>query len=104
MAYNRQQNRTGSLFQKPFKRKIVDDDRYFITLVTYIHRNPQLHGLVDDYRDWSWSSYGAILSDKPTRMEREEVIDWFMNRANFIDAHALESDENLIAPFFEDGW
>jgi putative transposase len=104
MAYNKQQKRSGSLFQKPFRRKIVDNDRYFITLITYIHRNPQLHGLVDDFRDWPWSSYGAILSDQPTRVQRTEVIDWFMTRANFIDTHLLEADEQLIAPLIDDDW
>ena len=29
--------RTGSLFQKPFKRKRIDSDRYLVTLVVYIH-------------------------------------------------------------------
>ena len=41
MAFNRRYERTGSLFQKPFKRKRVDSDRYFAALVRYIHRNPR---------------------------------------------------------------
>ena len=38
-AINKAYNHTGSLFEKPFKRKLVDDERYFTTLITYIHRN-----------------------------------------------------------------
>jgi REP element-mobilizing transposase RayT len=104
MAFNRRYERTGSLFQKPFKRKPVDSDRYFVTLVQYIHRNPELHGLVDDFREWSWSSYGALLSEKPTRVERAEVLDWYGGRTEFEDAHAGEMDERLIEPLVEDDW
>ena len=96
MAYNRRYQRTGSLFQKPFKRKRVDNERYFMTLVTYIHRNPQKHGLINDFRDWPWSSYTAMISDKPTKIQRADVIDWYGSRANYIDAHQDEVDEKLI--------
>jgi hypothetical protein len=40
-AFNRSYERTGSLFEKPFRRKLVDSDRYLTALVAYIHRNPQ---------------------------------------------------------------
>lgn len=49
MAFSIRYERTGSLFQKPFKRRLVDSDRYFAVLVRYIHRNPQKHGLISDF-------------------------------------------------------
>lgn len=54
-------------------------------------------GLVDDFRDWPWSSYKAIIADQPTKINRAEVLDWFGGRREFIDAHRLEVDERLIA-------
>jgi REP element-mobilizing transposase RayT len=102
MAFNRQTDRTGSLFQKRFKRKRVTDDRYFTVLVRYIHRNPQTHGLIADFRDWPWSSYGAVLSDRPSRVQRAEVLAWFDGPAEFEDAHRAAPDEKIIAPFAED--
>ena len=68
-----------------------------MTLVTYIHRNPQKHGLVDDFRDWPWSSYPALISEKPTKIQRTEVIDWYGSRANFINANSIDVDEKSIA-------
>ena len=50
-AFNRMYHRTGALFQRPFGRRAVTDDRYFVRLVTYIHHNPQHHGFVDDFCD-----------------------------------------------------
>jgi REP element-mobilizing transposase RayT len=102
MAFNRRYGRTGSLFQKPFKRKRVDSDRYFVTLVTYIHRNPHLHGLIDDFREWPWSSYGTLLSDKPTRIQRAAVLGWFSTLASFTEAHSMDLDQRLLAPFLVD--
>ena len=49
-AFNRAYERTGSLFEKPFRRKLVESNRYFTCLAAYIHRNPQRHGFVDDFR------------------------------------------------------
>jgi hypothetical protein len=40
-SFNRSYDRTGGLFQKPFKRKYVEDKNYFNTLVMYIHNNPK---------------------------------------------------------------
>jgi REP element-mobilizing transposase RayT len=57
MSINLQKNRTGSLFQKSFKRKEVANDTYFSNLILYIHANPQLHGLIDDLK----AIYGAVM-------------------------------------------
>jgi putative transposase len=89
MAFNKQQNRSGTLFQTPFKRAIVDNDHYFTQLVYYIHANPQSHGLIEDFKDWKWSSYGGILLDKPTRLKREEVINWFGNAKSYKEFHSV---------------
>jgi putative transposase len=101
-AINKAYKRTGSLFEKPFKRKLVDNDSYFTYLVAYIHRNPQTHGFVDDFRDWPWSSYGAMLSEKPTKVMRDDVLEWFGGRAAFMDGHIMAVDEKLIEPLILD--
>jgi hypothetical protein len=95
-AINRAYGRTGSLFEHPFGRKPVTSDRYYYNLIIYIHRNPQLHGFVKDFRHWPWSSYGAILSDKETRLQRSAVLDWFDDRSAFCVAHEQDPDEKLI--------
>lgn len=73
-AFNRATGRTGSLFERPFHRKVVTSQRYLLTLIAYIHRNPQRHGLVADFREWVWSSYGALLSEQPTKVRRTTII------------------------------
>ena len=96
-AINKAYARTGSLFQERFGRIEVTSDRYFVTLVRYIHRNPQKHSLVTDFRDWPYSSYHAHLSGKPTRLKRDEVLAWFEGAERFAEAHQNRTREAEIA-------
>lgn len=79
-------SRTGSLFEHPFHRIAVTSDAYFTRLITYIHLNPHKHGFVDDFRDWPYSSYDAVLATKPTRIQREAVLNWFEGTDRFAAA------------------
>jgi hypothetical protein len=88
-SLNRKYNRTGSLFQERYKRKLVDSDKYFLNLIHYIHFNPQKHGFVKNFRDWKFSSYNAMLSEKPTDLKRKDVLDWFSGKDEFIEYHKL---------------
>lgn len=97
MAFNLRYERTGSLFEKPFHRIHVDSDRYFTALTRYIHRNPQKHGLIADFRDWPWSSYSAFLSEGKTRVRRDDVLAWFGGREDFVALHRAEVDERSLS-------
>jgi hypothetical protein len=84
---NKAYARTGSLFQHPFGRVPITSDRQFWNVIAYIHQNPQKHKFVDDFRDWKYSSYGIILSDKKTSVNRNKVMEWFGNREQYIELH-----------------
>jgi hypothetical protein len=101
-AFNRAYQRTGSLFGKPFRRILVDSDHYFAHLIVYIHRNPQKYGFVDDSRNRPYSSYRATLSAKPTRIQREAVLDWFDSQAGFETSHSSSINESVIEPLIAD--
>lgn len=87
-AINVQQRRTGSLFQKPFKRLEVTSTKQLVNLVQYIHFNPQKHGITDDFRQYSWSSYDRIIRNKPSKLKKDEVLQWFRNKENYVNYHA----------------
>ncbi len=76
-AYNKKYNRTGKLFAERFKRKHVDSEAYFIELIYYIHANPQRHQIIEDFRDYKYSSYQEILSANLTYLSKDEILDWF---------------------------
>lgn len=95
-AINKQETRAGSLFQKNFKRKEVADEHYFSQLIYYIHANPQHHGIFDDFRDYPYSSYQSLLSDKPTKLSRNEAISWFGDRDAYRIFHKEVHNEKAI--------
>ena len=80
-------SRTGSLFEHPFGRVPITDDRQFWTVIAYIHQNPQKHKFVKDFRDWKYSSYEVILSMKHTIIKRDEVMKWFGNKDEYLSLH-----------------
>ena len=93
-SINKAQNRTGSLFETPFNRVLVDNDQYFSQLIWYIHFNPQRHGFMKDFRDYPHSSYHSHLSNKLTKLSREEVLKWFGNENEYVKFHNLQHDES----------
>ena len=102
-AYNKRFKRSGSLFEKPFKRKSVSNRFYFLNLLTYINQNAVKHRIVDDVEDWPWSSYGTMLKSGATRLERVQVIDWFGDQQAFVRAQHQPVNEKIIEKFlFED--
>lgn len=93
-AINVQQHRTGSLFQKPFKRLEVKSTIQLANLVYYIHTNPQRHRIIDDFRQYPWSSYERILKNRPSKLMKEKVIAWFSNKENYLNYHSQNIDLN----------
>lgn len=87
-AINVQERRTGSLFQKPFKRLEVTSTRQLAYLVFYIHSNPQKHRIIEDFRQYPWSSYERVIRDRPSKLNKEAVLGWFQNKENYIAYHA----------------
>jgi len=95
-AFNKRYNRTGSLFEKPFERKRIASINYFQRIVFYIHNNPVHHGFCERIQDYPWSSYGTFISQKPTKLKRNEIIKSFDSLENFIAFHSIQQDLESI--------
>ncbi len=79
--------RTGALFERPFKRIPVDNESYLMRLIVYVHQNPQKHKFEDDFRNWNYSSYHELIADVPTRLQRDKVLQLFGSQKDFIRIH-----------------
>lgn len=55
--FNRRYERTGRLFEGPFKSSVIDTETYWFTCMRYVELNPVRAGLVSDPADYRWSSY-----------------------------------------------
>ncbi|MCD4794360.1 MAG: transposase [Bacteroidales bacterium] len=91
-AFNKQQQRRGSLFEADFRRIEVSSDEYLRKLAHYIHYNPIHHGFTNDIKNWKFSSYRAFLSSKKTHLAKQEVINWFDDLENLIYFHKKDID------------
>ena len=100
-AFNKQQHRRGNLFISNFKRKPVTEDWYFARLVHYIHYNAVHHGFHMHPCEWPHSSFMSLLSHRPTRLLREEVLAFFGGRDAFLAAHNLAPEDKMLQLFSE---
>lgn len=99
-AVNKMAGRTGPLFEPRFKRIAINNDAYFSQLITYIHRNPEKHGFVSDFRDYPYSSYHAHLSHLKTKLNRKEVLDWFGGKNEYVQFHKDQSFQPIEQEWF----
>lgn len=95
-ALNKRIGRRGSLFQEHLKRNEVNTEKYLKQLIVYIHLNPNHHGLDIDYKHYQFSSFKALLSEKPTLLQREVVIELFEDLDNFKNVHQSKNINDEI--------
>lgn len=93
--------RTGNLFERPFKRKIVDTEEYLKKVILYIHNNPVHHGFCSHPLEYPWTSYLTSISGKPTKLKRDEVIQLFNDTENFKQQHKQKIDIAQIEKWLE---
>jgi REP element-mobilizing transposase RayT len=99
-AFNKQQKRYGGLFQRPYRRKKINDTAYLKSVTVYIHRNPQSHQVVRDFSKYKWSSF-QLFKDTNITPAQTEVLDWFGGIEAFMDYH-LEESSNLTVALMEE--
>ena len=87
LAINKQENRTGSLFQKRFRRIRVDSEQYLLILIHYIHHNPIHHKFVNEYAKWRHSSYNELLNPSNNFVDQKSVFDCFGDEELFLKLH-----------------
>jgi putative transposase len=94
-AINKRYNRTGSLFQERFRRKLIMEEDYLTDVILYIHTNALKHGFVSAAGTYPHTSYLSYLSALPTQLPRQKVLGRFGGREAFMAAHQQYS-ENLL--------
>lgn len=90
-AINKQEGRSGHLFQGGFQAKLVDNYCYLSRLTRYIHLNPVEAGYVDHPADWEYSSY----------LEYAGLRDGTLPKTDFILGNFNDRDDYVA--FVEDG-
>ncbi|WP_029035363.1 transposase [Salinimicrobium terrae] len=95
-AVNKKYSRTGSLFEKPFKRKKISSEDYLKNLIYYIHNNPVHHSVAEIISSYPWTSYQDFFNEKESLIQKKEVLELFGDFENFENYH---QKEHTIEPF-----
>jgi putative transposase len=65
MLYARHRHKTlrttGHLFERRYRARLIRTDRYFLTVLRYIHLNPVAARMVTDPGHYQWSNHKAYL-------------------------------------------
>lgn len=61
MRFNRMHDRVGHLFQSRYHSNPVEDERYLLNVIAYIHLNPVRAKLVRHPSAWAWSTHNEWL-------------------------------------------
>ena len=91
--FNLRHVRSGHLFQERFKSEPIEDEPYLLTVVKYIHYNPEKAGIAK-HDEYPWSSYAEYAAHSRSRAicSTALVLDLLGGAAGFIAFHETYSD------------
>lgn len=92
--FNKKYERTGHLFQGRFKSKSVENQKYFLELCRYVHRNPENAGIALT-QNYEWSSYKEYLGEAKI-INKNILLHYFNNNLNdfvYYTTNTLDIDE-----------
>ncbi|MTI22808.1 transposase [Fulvivirga sp. RKSG066] len=94
-AFNKAYGRRGSLFEKSFKRKLIETDVQFQETFLYANLNAVKHKFVETADTWHWSSLRAYLRlEQTSLLSREESLNYFDSYDNL--KFCLEEKQDFI--------
>jgi len=90
--FNKKYKRKGPLMQNRFKSKNVENERYFLDLCRYVHRNPENAGIMLT-QDYDWSSYKEYIGNAKI-INKNVLLHYFNNDIEAFAEHTLKKNNN----------
>ena len=91
-AFNKVYKRKGALFMDYLKRSTVNKSSDFTSYIWYVHKNAVHHQLEKSIGLWKYDSYQSLISEAPTALLRNELMEWFGGKEGFIKFHQQTID------------
>ncbi len=92
--FNRKNERVGHLFQDRFLSEVVEDERYFLTVLRYIHQNPVKAMLMQEADGYPFSSYPGYFTNQPL-IDSNMILN-YITKKQFYEFHGEESDDECM--------
>jgi len=106
--FNTKYEKTGHLFQGPFKAIHLESNRQLLHLSAYVHRNPrELDGWRNREYNFTWSSYSDYVGKNRwgALLDQEIILSQFSNKPDYFSfvktstAKSLEEELDLALRF-----
>lgn len=98
--FNKKYSRSGRVFQDRFKSEAVNDEKFLMPIIRFIHQNPVKAGIayLDDYY---WSSYSDYVCQKEGLTDFDGIFDLISKDRNeaiggFIKYNRTETEGSFI--------
>nr|WP_312579869.1 transposase [Sedimentibacter sp.] len=99
MYYNSAEKRNGHVFQDRFRSEAVEDDKYMLGAIRYIHNNPVKVGIVKSVLEYQWSSAKDYVNKNSNIIRCKylnEVMGLFKDKVEFIAFHDINDADIFI--------
>ena len=106
--YNKRHNRRDHVFGGRYKSILVNDDKYLLTLLRYIHANPVRAKICQNMADYGWSSDQFYRNNIKNQVHIDKILKMFSeNRTIALVEYKnfMEQKEDIVKPkdFYEAG-
>ena len=94
--YNYTMKRTGPVFEDRYTGILVQDERYLLTLIRYIHSNPVSAKICNSMEEYKWSSDMFYRINMKNMVDIDELLNMLsLNRLVAIDKYIDLMEENI---------
>ena len=81
--FNRVQQRTGTLWEGRYKSTLIQAEHHLLACMAYIDLNPVRAGMVDQARDYPWSSHGHYAGLRVDQIVSAHQLYWDLGNTPF---------------------
>lgn len=74
--FNQKYKRSGHVFQDRYKSENIENEKYLLEVIRYIHQNPMKAG-IGVTESYKWSSYQEYLLKEPGIVKTDEILGIF---------------------------
>jgi len=101
--FNKKYKRVGHVFQDRYRSECVEDDRYLLAVIRYVHQNPwkAAIGTIEEYK---WSSFKAYMQNIQGMREVSEILAMISNdKTHAVKEFYRFNHENIDEQFIDIG-
>ena len=81
--FNDRHGRSGTLWEGRYKSTLIQTDRYLLACMAYMDLNPVRAGIVEDARDYPWSSYCHYAGLRHDKLVTPHSLYWALGNTPF---------------------